>query len=114
MKGTSILRENNKRKALSLIRRLKQSTRKDLVKEMNVSKNTISLVVDELINDGVIEEVGISESFQKGRPKILLQIKPDSYKSVGITVSKRRIDYMVINYDGYLIEENTIPNDSTD
>lgn len=113
-KGTSILRELNKRKALSLVRRLKQTTRKDLVKEMGVSKNTVSLVIDELMKDGIIEEVGITESTRKGRPKILLQIKPDSFKSIGITVNKRSIDYTVINYDGHLIEELTIPNNSTD
>ena len=114
LKGTSILRENNKRKVLSLVRSLKQTTRKDLEKKMNVSKNTISLVVDELIQDGVIEEIGVTEPNKKGRPKILIQIKPNSFKSVGITVSKRAIDYTIINYDGQLLEENTIANDGTD
>ena len=114
LKGTSVLRENNKRKVLSLVRRLKQTTRKDLVKEMNVSKNTISLVVDELIKDGVLEEIGIKEPNKKGRPKVLIQIKPNSYKSIGITISKRTIAYSVINYDGELIEETVIDNDNTD
>jgi|SRR5690625_47568 len=113
LKGTSVLRENNKRKVLSLVRRLKQTTRKDLVKEADVSKNTISLVVDELINDGVLKEVGIKEPNKKGRPKVLIQIKSNSYKSVGITVSKQFIAYSVINYDGELIEENSIVNDGT-
>lgn len=113
LKGTSVLRENNKRRALLLVRRLKQTTRQELVKEMKVSKNTISLVVDELINDGVLEEIKIKESNKKGRPKKLLQIKSNSYKSIGITISKRLITYSVINFNGELIEESSINNDGT-
>lgn len=113
LKGTSVLRENNKRKVLLLVRRLKQTTRQELVREMNVSKNTISLVVDELINDGVLEGVELREPNRKGRPKILLQIKSNSYKAIGITVSKRSIAYSVINFNGELIEESSLTNDGT-
>ncbi|MFS0643597.1 ROK family protein [Siminovitchia sp. 179-K 8D1 HS] len=113
LKGTSVLREQNKRKILALVRRYQQTTRKDLLNEMDVSKNTISLAVDELIQDGVLEEIGIKDPSTKGRPKILLQIKANSYKAIGITISKRIIAYSIINFDGTLIDRGEFENDGT-
>lgn len=114
IKGTSILREQNKRRVLSFVRKLGETSRQDLVKKMNVSKNTISLIVDEFINEGILVEVGLKEPGKKGRPKVLIKLNKDGYKSIGISVSKTSIDYSVINYYGEIIEKKTYPNEGTD
>ncbi len=114
IKGTSILREQNKRRVLSFVRKLGETSRQDLVKEMNVSKNTISLIVDEFINEGILVEVGVKEPGKKGRPKVLIKLNEDGYKSIGISVSKTRMEYSIINYYGQVIEKKTFPNDGTD
>lgn len=112
-KGTSILREKNKRKVLSFIRELGQTSRKDLVSLMNVSKNTISLIVDEYISEGVLKEVGIKEKEKKGRPKILIKINKNYYRAIGIGISRNRIDVTIIDYYGEIIEQSTINYDNT-
>src|SRR5699024_11031820 len=98
IKGTRILREQNKRKVLSLIRRLGETSRKDLVNKMDVSKNTISLIVDEFIQQNVLIEVGVQEIGKKGRPKIIIKINEDYLKAVVNSGSKNSIDYTVTNY----------------
>src|SRR5699024_614780 len=88
--------------------------RQDLVKKMNVSKNTISLIVDEFINEGILVEVGIKEPGKKGRPKVLIRLNKDGLKSIGISISKNSIEYSVINYYGEIVEKKTYSNDGTD
>src|SRR5690625_4980936 len=114
MKGTRILREQNKRKVLSLVRQLKETTRQDLVEKMGVSKNTISLIVDEFINDGVLKEVGLKETGSKGRPKVIIKINKDAYKSIGCIISKKLLEYSVVNYYGQIIEKESIPINGED
>lgn len=114
IKGTSILREQNKRKVLSFVRQLGETSRQDLVKKMNVSKNTISLIVDEFINEGILVELGVKEPGKKGRPKVLIKLNEDGYKSIGISVSKTRMEYSIINYYGQVIEKKTFSNEGID
>lgn len=114
VKGTSVLRELNKRKILSLIRQQGKSSRQDLVDQMNVSKNTISLIVDELIRHNVLEESGEKEEGRRGRPKVIIQINKGTLKTIGISISKNHIDYSVINYYGEIIESKSLGNNSTD
>lgn len=113
-KGTGILREQNKRKVLSLIRQLKKTSRQDLVKHMNVSKNTISLIVDEFINDNILKEIGFKEPGTKGRPKIIIEINKEGYKSIGFEITKKGIEYTVINYYSEIIERKFVPLNTGD
>src|SRR5690625_4136349 len=108
MKGTRILREQNKRKVLSLVRQLNETTRQDLVEKMDVSKNTISLIVDEFISEGILKEVGIKETGSKGRPKVLIKINKEAYKSIGFIISKKLLEFSVVNYYGQIIEKDSI------
>src|SRR5699024_5725748 len=99
---------------LSLIRQQGKSSRQDLVDQMNVSKNTISLIVDELIRHNVLEESGEKEEGRRGRPKVIIQINKGTLKTIGISISKNHIDYSVINYYGEIIESKSLGNNSTD
>lgn len=107
-KGTGLLREQNKRKVLSLIRQLGKTSRQDLAKQMNVSKNTISLIVDEFINNQILKETGFKEPGSKGRPKVIIEINKKGYKSLGFAISKKGIEYSVVNYYGEVVERETL------
>jgi len=113
IKGTSILREQNKRKALSFIRHLGKTSRQDLVTLMNVSKNTVSLIVDELITEGVLEEVGVIEPGKKGRPKIIIKLRDAGFKSLGLSSSKTSLECSVTKYNGEVLEEKAYTIDGT-
>ncbi|MFD2115386.1 ROK family protein [Paenibacillus yanchengensis] len=108
VKGTSILRERNKRTLISHIRRLRETSRQELVKLMNVSKNTISLIVEELIKDGIVVERGGEEEQQKGRPRIRIALHPDGYRAIGINVTPFEIQYQIINYYGDVLEAQRV------
>ncbi len=108
VKGTAILRERNKRMLLSHIRQLRETSRQELVKLLNVSKNTVSLIVDELIKEQVVIEQGVKEPDQKGRPRIRLVLHQDGYRAIGFTINQYEVQYQLINYYGDVLESRHI------
>jgi predicted NBD/HSP70 family sugar kinase len=105
IKGPGILREQNQKKILSLLRKYKQTSRKDLASMMGVSKNTVSIIVDHYISAGVIREVGVNDLQKVGRPKILLELNEDAYNAIGLAIHQDGIKYIVTNYSLNVIRE---------
>lgn len=97
-RGPGVLREQNQKKVLSLLRQYKQTSRKDLAKAMGVSKNTISLIVDQYVKDGIIKEVGVKDLKKAGRPKIVIELNQVAFKAIGIAVHHNGIEYMVTDF----------------
>ncbi|GKV66571.1 MULTISPECIES: ROK family transcriptional regulator [Sporosarcina] len=114
IKGTSFLREKNKRRLLAKVRELNETSRQELVNLMGVSKNTVSLIVDELINEGIIVEKGSKEPGLKGRPPIRIQINREGYRAIGFTFNQYELKYIVVDYYGDTVEERTINLNGTD
>lgn len=104
-KGTGILRIQNQKKILSYIRKNKQTSRNDLAKELGVSKNTISLIVDEYIKEGIIREVGSKDIQKVGRPKIVIELNNTKFKAVGVTIHHDLIEYVLCDYHLNVIEQ---------
>lgn len=96
---------------LSLFRQYKRATRQELAKKMGVSKNTISLIVEELISAQVLKEVGIKEPGAKGRPKSIIEMSDNTYKSIGFIVSADNIEFSVIDYSSKQLEKRKIEFD---
>ncbi|WP_060204064.1 ROK family protein [Sporosarcina koreensis] len=113
IKGTGLLREKNKRTLLSHVRKLGETSRQELVKLMNVSKNTVSLIVEDMIKENILVEKGIKEPGRKGRPRIRIQINRDNFLAVGFSVSKYNLHYIVVNYYGEQVEQNTFTVDGS-
>ncbi|WP_449537974.1 ROK family protein [Ferdinandcohnia sp. Marseille-Q9671] len=97
-RGPGVLREQNQKRVLSLLRHYKQTSRKDLAKAMGVSKNTISLIVDQYVKDGIIKEVGIKDLKRAGRPKIVIELNQNAFKAIGMAIHHDGIEYMVTDF----------------
>lgn len=68
------IKNANKLKILNVVKDSSPLSRADIAVKLSLSRSTVSLIIDELIEDGWIEELGLGESTDKGgkRP-ILLQ-----------------------------------------
>src|SRR5699024_3775325 len=51
---------------------------------------------------------------QKGRPKIIIKLKQDGFKSLGLSIRKTQLEYTIINYAGDVLEQKTYKMDGTD
>ncbi|WP_312123592.1 MarR family transcriptional regulator, partial [Pantoea vagans] len=57
-KGPALLRLNNQKRVMAQLRKLRVTSRQDLAEALTLSKNTVSLIIDDLLEQGLIEELG--------------------------------------------------------
>jgi len=81
-------RKHNTRLVLKTIYSMGPISRADIARHTNLTPPTVSDVVLDLINQGLVNEVGYAPS-TSGRRAILLQIVDDSYQLIGIDLSRQ-------------------------
>ncbi len=111
-KGTSILRAQNEKRILSYLRQSKTSSRKEMADVFGLSKNTISMIVDKLLQEGIIIELGLDQ-VGVGRPRIELSLVAQARHSIGILIRDTHCDVVVTDYFGNMVETAMISVDAT-
>ncbi|WP_244216745.1 ROK family transcriptional regulator [Rahnella bruchi] len=111
-KGPALLRQYNEKRVLAWLRQQKISSRLDISRALALSKNTISLIVDDLIALGYVEEQGVAQTSSIGRPKIHVALKPSAIKAAGIMIERNRLHWMVCDYFSQIVEEKTFSLDT--
>lgn len=104
-KGTALLRHQNEKRTLALLRNYKYTSRQEIARALGLSKNTISLIVDKLIKDGIVIETGVDEQGGVGRPRIQLSLVAESYKAIGLLIQHSFCQYVVTDYCSNIVEE---------
>lgn len=84
---------------LNVIRSEKLISRSKLARMVSVSRATVSGIVAELLQVGVLEEVGEGMS-TGGRPPIKLRYRPDSRMVVGVVLFDNRIQAALTDMEG--------------
>jgi len=113
-KGPALLRHYNEKRVLAYLRQQKISSRLDISRALALSKNTISLIVDDLLALGYVEEQGVAQTSSIGRPKIHVALKPSAIKAAGIMVERHRLHWMVCDYFSDIIASQTHSLDTSD
>lgn len=113
-KGTALMRLGNEKRTLALLRRNEQISRLEIAQSLNLSKNTISLIIDKYLKDGVVRETGIEDQGGVGRPRIRLTLVPEALKSVGILIQDGFGQFVVTDYRSTILELGQIPLDASD
>lgn len=97
-RGTS--REINRQIALNLIRTHQPISRADLARLMNVRRGVASLLVSELLNEGLIFEGAVGEAVGRGRRPTFLYIDSRERCVVGVDIRASRTYIMVTDLMG--------------
>lgn len=88
-------------------------SRADLAKEMRLSPATVSAIVDQLIQEGLIDEQGLGQS-QGGRPPVLVSLNPNARTVLAVYVQVDGIQGAITNLHGDILHQTTFPIDLTD
>jgi len=80
-----------------------ENTLADLGKEMDLSVPTVTKLVGELIEEGYVVDFGKQETNGGRRPNIY-GVNPDSGYFIGVDIKKFRINIVLINFKGEMIE----------
>ncbi|WBG92829.1 ROK family protein [Pantoea piersonii] len=112
-KGPALLRLNNQKRVMTQLRRLRVTSRQDLAHILSLSKNTVWLIVDELLEKSLLREIGPISVAAAGRPKIEIALCPEKLKSAGIMVERNAIYWRVCDYFSQVMVEQTRRVDTT-
>jgi N-acetylglucosamine repressor len=104
------IREVNRSIILDLVRRDRRISRTELARRSKLTKPTVSTIVDELIADGVVREVGFGASVAGGgRPARLLDFNEDSAAYLGIHFGMHTITVAVADARGHIAVTRSRP-----
>jgi predicted NBD/HSP70 family sugar kinase len=104
------IREVNRSIILDLVRRDRRISRTELARRSKLTKPTVSTIVDQLIADGVVREVGFGASLAGGgRPARLLDFNEDSAAYVAVHFGMHTITVAVADARGQIFESRSRP-----
>lgn len=98
----------NTRRVLKLIRDNPSISRAEISKLSGLSAPTVSRIVEDLINEGLVEEIGIGVS-NGGRRPSLLKFCPDNNFIIGIDLGTTNIYGVLANLEAEIISEEKTP-----
>lgn len=102
-----LLRELNARLIIDTIREAGSLSRAELARHLGLSAPTVSLIIEQLLNKGILQETGTGDS-SGGRRPILLALNPHYRYVVGVDLSKQEIGIALGNLNGELIADTTL------
>jgi len=109
-RNSAYMKQANRQRILSIIRK-KPLSRAELARETGLTRAAISLIIEELIKDGLVTESGVGEA-EFGRKPVYLAINPDRFYVVGLNIARDRCVCGIVNLKGehVLSEEVHIEN----
>ncbi len=106
-----LMKRLNRSLVLEALRRGPVS-RAGLAHDLALSAATVSVIVDELIKEDLVQESGRGKS-GGGRKPILLTLKARSRLAIGVDVAVSRIRAALTDLDGNVLNQATVPGDAT-
>ena len=91
---------------LDLIRSSGTVSRTELIDMSGLTGASITRIVRQLLDEGLIVETGLAES-TGGKRRTLLSLNPSARSSVGVSLDHDRIVYVVIDLSGRVLAEHS-------
>lgn len=92
------IKESNRKKILNLLLKKRELTKQSISREIGVSIPTVIANINELIEEGLVEEAGVAGS-TGGRKPIIVKFLPDSKYSFGVEFTLSNIRIILTNLD---------------
>ena len=106
-------RKINATLVFGLLQREGPLSRADLAKRTNIRSTSISAIVQQLLEQNLVREIGRGES-TGGRHPILLEINPSGLHAAGIEIGEDALNGVVVDLAGQVLSCKTIPLTDTD
>ncbi|WAH36061.1 ROK family transcriptional regulator [Alicyclobacillus dauci] len=104
MRTGTIVRNANRTSVLELIRMEEPISRAGIAKELKMSRSAVSEIVDLLVSEGLVREVGTGNSTQRGgRPSVQLRFVPTARYSFGIDIGGTKTIFLLADLSGHVV-----------
>lgn len=98
---------NSRSSIISLLLENGELSRADIARQTGLSRAAISLSVAELIEEGLVQEIGTSES-TGGRKPVLIRLGGESTLVMGVAFEETSCFFTLVNLDGHEIDRLVI------
>jgi predicted NBD/HSP70 family sugar kinase len=102
------IRDINKQIVLNYVRERSPISRAEIARQTNLQRSTISAIVDDLQQSGLIEEIGAGNS-NGGRKPTLLKLKTGKPVALGVDVAPRKTTIALADLAGKVLEKEVFP-----
>lgn len=106
-------KEHNRNLVFKTILEQESISRADIARATRLTRTTVSDIVTELMEEGLVEEVGIGSS-RGGKSPILLSVIEDSRTMIGLDLAQNQFRGAIVNLCGELREPISLPVDEQD
>ncbi|MCO5244517.1 MAG: ROK family transcriptional regulator [Anaerolineae bacterium] len=100
-------KSHNQRLVLRLIYQNGEFSRADVARASGLTRTTASAVVSELMEQGLVEEIGLGPS-GGGKPPTLLQVPPDARHLIGLDLAGTVLEGAVFNLRGQAVHRASV------
>lgn len=104
-----LIKETNQKRIFSLIYHNNDISRAKLAQKTGLSPTTVSALVDDLIDSGLVFTKGAGKKATSGRKPIMLEVNSDRYQIACITWRKTAFQYTLYDLKCNEIESMTVP-----
>jgi predicted NBD/HSP70 family sugar kinase len=102
------IRGINKQIVLNYVRDRAPISRAEIARETALQRSTVSAIVDDLHDAGLVEEIGMGDS-TGGRKPTLLKIRTGVPVAIGIDITPRLTTVATADLSGQILEKETFP-----
>jgi glucokinase-like ROK family protein len=103
-----LLKEINRGRALDILMRTRVLSRPQLAERTGLSRATIGILVDELLQTGLVRERGLGDS-GGGRPPLLLEFNPHAALALGARLRDRSWGIVLTDLDARVVQRVDAP-----
>ncbi|WP_252130850.1 ROK family transcriptional regulator [Clostridium caldaquaticum] len=100
----SDIKTNNKKRIINLLSKERELTKLDISRKLDISVPTVTTIVGELIEEGIVEEAGMATS-TGGRKPVIIRFLPDSRYSIGIDLGKDYVRAVLTDLNSRIISD---------
>lgn len=84
----------NRCSILELVYQSRQIPRKDIAKTLGLTPAAITLITNDLIEEGILVEKAKKESRARGRREVLLEIQAEKFSVIGISITRHHFEIL--------------------
>lgn len=102
------MRDINKQIVLNYVRDRAPISRAEIARQTALQRSTVSAIIDDLCDEGLVEETGIGDS-TGGRKPTLLKLKTGVPAAMGIDITPRQTTFSVADLSGQILKKEMFP-----
>lgn len=108
-RGPTVAKEMNRKLIYHHLKKCRSTTRAEMARELQLHKNTVNAIIDELAAAGYVRELGQQSTGAAGRKPVLIEFQARNKWAVGVQVTSTVIHWTVTDLYATPLESFSTP-----